>query len=249
MNYLHELSCPKSGLMSNQISAQLLRELREGQFAAADRLPSETALAQYMGVSRTVIRDALSDLEREGLVERVRGIGTVINHTIVKLDNRLDLKEEYYDLIHTLGYESSSDNIHLRTEPASGNIVEDLQISENDPLIVCEKRVLAGGRPVIYSIDYIPRNLIDLEDYTGIDWSQPVFDILERYCGIVVDSSICRVRAISGPGNIRKLLELKEEDALLELDEVGRGKMGRPVLFSIGYYTDFFDFTMLRKKI
>ena len=46
-----------------------------------------------------------------------------------------------------------------------------------------------------------------------------------------------------------KVLELKEEDALLELDEVGRGKMGRPVLFSIGYYTDFFDFTMLRKKI
>lgn len=249
MNYLHELSCPRSGLMSNQISAQLLHELREGQFATAERLPSETALAQYMGVSRTVIRDALSDLEREGLVERVRGIGTVINHTIVKLDNRLDLKEEYYDLIHALGYKASSDNIHLRTEPASGDIVKALQIPEDELLIVCEKRVLAGDRPVIYSIDYIPRSLIDLEDYTGIDWSQPVFDILDRHCGIIVDSSICRVRAVPGPEHIRQLLNLTEEDALLVLDEMGRGKLGRPVLFSTGYYTNFFDFTMLRKKI
>lgn len=249
MNYLHELPCPRSGLMSNQISAQLLHELREGQFATAERLPSETALAQYMGVSRTVIRDALSDLEREGLVERVRGIGTVINHTIVKLDNRLDLKEEYYDLIHALGYQSSSDNIHLRTEPASGDIVKTLQLPEDEMLIICEKRVLAGGRPVIYSIDYIPRTLIDLEDYAAIDWSQPVFDILERYCGIIVDSSVCRVHAVPGPENIRQLLNLTEKEALLELDEVGRGKMGRPVLFSTGYYTNFFDFTMLRKKI
>ena len=79
-------------LMSTQVSALLIRELSEGVFQQADRLPSEVELSERLGVSRTVIRDALSDLEREGLIERVRGIGTVINREIVNLTSRLDLK-------------------------------------------------------------------------------------------------------------------------------------------------------------
>lgn len=248
MSYTYEPPCPGGNLMSTQISSLLIRELREGAFAAVERLPSEVELAQRLGVSRTVIRDALSDLEREGMVERVRGIGTVVNRDIVKLDNRLDLKVEYYDLIRASGYRPSSDSIQLRLEPAAPELADKLDIDAGEPLIVCEKRVLAGDIPVIYSVDSLPRSLIDLPDYTVIDWSQPIFDILDRYCGMAVISSICRVRAVPGSPEIRRRLAQGENDALLELEELGCGKLGRPVLHSIGYYTNFFDFTMLRKK-
>lgn len=248
MSYTYEPPCPGGNLMSTQISSLLIRELREGEFSAAERLPSEVELAQRLGVSRTVIRDALSDLEREGMVERVRGIGTVINRDIVNLDNRLDLKVEYYDLIRASGYRPASDSIQLRLEPASPEMADKLDIDADEMLIVCEKRVLAGDIPVIYSVDALPRGLIDLADYTVIDWSQPIFDILDRYCGMVVVSSICRVRAVHGSPEIRRRLALPEGEALLELEELGCGKLGRPVMYSTGYYTNFFDFTMLRKK-
>lgn len=248
MSYTYEPPCPGGNLMSTQISSLLIHELREGAFSTAERLPSEVDLAQRLGVSRTVIRDALSDLEREGMVERVRGIGTVINRDIVKLDNRLDLKVEYYDLIRSSGYHPSSDGVQLRLEPASQDMADKLDIDAGEILIICEKRVLAGDIPVIYSVDSLPRSLIDLPDYTVIDWSQPIFDILDRYCGMVVVSSICRVRAITGSQEIRRRLSLEEGDALLELEELGCGKLGRPVMHSTGYYTNFFDFTMLRKK-
>ena len=101
-------------LMSTQVSALLIRELSEGVFQQADRLPSEVELSERLGVSRTVIRDALSDLEREGLIERVRGIGTVINREIVNLTSRLDLKFEYNELTRAAGYTPHSDSISLR---------------------------------------------------------------------------------------------------------------------------------------
>lgn len=248
MSYTYEPPCPGGNLMSTQISSLLIHELREGEFAAAERLPSEVELAQRLGVSRTVIRDALSDLEREGMVERVRGIGTVINRDIVRLENRLDLKVEYYDLIRSSGCRPSSDSIQLRLEPASQEMADKLDIDVDEMLIVCEKRVLAGDIPVIYSVDSLPRSLIDVPDYTVIDWSQPIFDILDRYCGMIVISSICRVRAVMGPPEIRRRLALPEGEALLELEELGSGKLGRPVMHSTGHYTSFFDFTMLRKK-
>lgn len=248
MRELYEPPCPGGNLMSTQISAQLIRALREGEFSNVERLPSEVDLAHRLGVSRTVIRDALSDLEREGLIERVRGIGTVINRDIVSLDNRLDLKVEYYDLIRSSGYRPTSDSVQLRIESACAEMAEKLDVDVGEPLIVCEKRVLAGSIPVIYSIDSLPKAMIDMPDYTVIDWSQPIFDILDHYCGMVVISSICHVKALIGSSEIRRRLSVPEGEALLELEELGCGKLGRPVLHSVGYYTGFFDFTMLRKK-
>ena len=72
-------------VISQQIAAQLLAELRTGCYAACRRLPAEVELASRLGVSRTVIRDALAELEREGYVERVRGIGTVVNLSLIHI--------------------------------------------------------------------------------------------------------------------------------------------------------------------
>ena len=61
-------------VISDRVVASLLEELTNGRYAQADRLPAEVDLATELGVSRTVIRDALSEMERAGYVERVRGI-------------------------------------------------------------------------------------------------------------------------------------------------------------------------------
>ena len=90
-------------VISDRIVASLLEELRTGRYARADRLPAEVDLSAELGVSRTVIRDALSEMERAGYVERVRGIGTVVNRAVLSLRSRLDQKLEYYPLIRSFG--------------------------------------------------------------------------------------------------------------------------------------------------
>ena len=59
-------------VISDRIVSALLEELRTGRYAQTDRLPAEVDLAAELGVSRTVIRDALSEMERAGYIERVR---------------------------------------------------------------------------------------------------------------------------------------------------------------------------------
>ena len=69
-------------VISDRIVGALLEELRTGRYAQTDRLPAEVDLAAELSVSRTVIRDALSEMERAGYIERVRGIGTVVNRSV-----------------------------------------------------------------------------------------------------------------------------------------------------------------------
>ena len=52
--------------------------IRDGRLAAGDKLPTEAAFMAEFGVSRTVVREAISKLQAGGLVQTRHGIGTFV---------------------------------------------------------------------------------------------------------------------------------------------------------------------------
>ncbi len=235
--------------ISTRLTATLIGALRSGEFAGETRLPAEDELAARYGVSRSVIRDVLGNLEREGFVERGRGIGTIINTDIVQMDNRLDLKFEYNHLVTARGQRPTVDHVRMHEEAADEDMAERLAIDVGARLIVCQKRVLASGTPVILSIDRVPVHIFGGENYRMFDWSRPVFDLLEECCGVTVDTDIACITPTNATAAVRGEMELPNGAALLMMDEVGYYRLKYPVLHTYAYYTDFFEFTMLRKKL
>src|SRR3954468_13318177 len=55
------------------IAEQLAAAIASGELAPGAPLPPERHLAQALGVSRMTVRQALGDLERDGLLRRVVG--------------------------------------------------------------------------------------------------------------------------------------------------------------------------------
>jgi DNA-binding FadR family transcriptional regulator len=64
--------------LSDTVAQQLLKQIDKGAFASGGKLPTEAVLAQQFGVSRTVIREAISRLKNEGVVEPRQGSGVFI---------------------------------------------------------------------------------------------------------------------------------------------------------------------------
>ncbi|MGH3723611.1 MAG: FadR/GntR family transcriptional regulator [Mycobacterium sp.] len=62
----------------DEIFSQLAAQVLTGDRTPGDTLPSERALAEALGVSRTAVREALSRLERAGLIHIRQGGSTVI---------------------------------------------------------------------------------------------------------------------------------------------------------------------------
>jgi GntR family transcriptional repressor for pyruvate dehydrogenase complex len=52
--------------------------IRDGRLATGDKLPTEAAIMAEFGVSRTVVREAISKLQASGLVQTRHGIGTFV---------------------------------------------------------------------------------------------------------------------------------------------------------------------------
>lgn len=64
--------------LADRVTALLAAQIRSGAYPVHARLPTELAMTQTYGVSRTVVREAISRLKSEGLVETRQGSGTIV---------------------------------------------------------------------------------------------------------------------------------------------------------------------------
>lgn len=68
----------RSRSLTQEVVLSLTRQIRQGEFPVGSKLPTESELMQREGVSRTVVREAISKLQAARLVETRHGIGTFV---------------------------------------------------------------------------------------------------------------------------------------------------------------------------
>src|SRR5579864_9375700 len=64
--------------LSDTVAQELLRKIESGEYGPGAKLPTEPVLSEEYGVSRTVVREAISRLKNEGVVEPRQGSGVYI---------------------------------------------------------------------------------------------------------------------------------------------------------------------------
>jgi len=69
---------PRSRGLAHGLVDDMTGRIRTHLLKPGDKLPTESAIMQTYGVSRTVVREALSKLQAAGLVETRHGIGTFV---------------------------------------------------------------------------------------------------------------------------------------------------------------------------
>jgi DNA-binding FadR family transcriptional regulator len=72
------LSLKKPGGLAVQLVNAMTEQIRSGRLQAGDKLPTEAAIMQDFGVSRTVVREAISRLQASGWVDTRHGVGTFV---------------------------------------------------------------------------------------------------------------------------------------------------------------------------
>jgi GntR family transcriptional repressor for pyruvate dehydrogenase complex len=77
--------------LADRVAAVLTEEIRSGHWPVGSKLPTEVQLVEQLGVSRTVVREAISRLRTAGLVEPRQGSGVfVLKPSTAPLDLSVD---------------------------------------------------------------------------------------------------------------------------------------------------------------
>lgn len=231
--------------LSARLSSDLVRRLRDGEWAPGERLPGEHQLAAEYGVSRATVRTALRHLESLGLTSTRHGIGTFA--TVATREIRADLRH-LDSLSHTISSYGMVPGMRYRTRRIRAATPEEQQrlaLEEGAQVLATERALTADGAVVAFSYDAIDRRLLsdDLDPGT-VEGS--LFALLEGH-GVRVSSAITELHATTGSeiGWGRR----PRGAAYLLLAQVHYADSEQPVMYSRTYFLEGrFTFSLVRTR-
>lgn len=231
------------------IRERLIEAMRTGEYANQQRLPPESVLAESFGISRTQLRDILSLLEREGIITRRHGVGTIINRHVLDARTRMDLEVEFLDMIRMNGYRADVAFVRIFEDEADETVAARLNIAEGAPVLRIVRLCTADDRPAIYCEDLIDKRLARGE-YTIQDLKLPIFHFLKDFCDVDPYMDLADIRPVVADEGLSGIFQVPPGAPLLNIDEVDYDINGKPVLFSKEYFADgIFRHTVMRKKL
>jgi DNA-binding GntR family transcriptional regulator len=231
-----------------EIAQQELRQaIARGTFRPGAQLPTESELCQMLGVSRTVVREALRVLEEDGLVARRHGVGTFVrDHPILK---NLNFNFGITEMIESAGMASGTSYLEIRSESADQEIAEQLRVPVGTPLVTVERVRTADGRPVVYSLDTLPESLLKRAEIDpGLFRTQSIYNILQASLGQVIEYGIARLLPVTGPDFVTEKLDLPQGALTLYIVQTDYSPDDEPLVYSREYHLpDAFDFIIWRR--
>lgn len=136
-----------------QLKQALLHVIDSQGLRPGDRLPTEAEIEDRFGVSRTTIRQALSELVLEGVVERVQGKGTFVSAGKVQ---HVAMLTSFTDNMRAQGYRPSRRVLRQREAPAPAEVSTALGIVEGAQCWHIERLLLADERPMGLAVSWVP---------------------------------------------------------------------------------------------
>ncbi len=193
-------------------------------------------------VSRATVREAYRALIDAGYLSRRHGTGTFVNR--VPQRHALDLNLSYTAMIQAAGFTPSIKVISQRVEEAGEDDRGRLRLEPGDEIVVVERVRLADDRPVVYSVDRIPLEIVP-ESIRG-NLGPSLFDMLEDVNHGARAGRARLLPVLAGPRE-SDLLNVAEGAPLLYFDEVDFDRDGTPVMASFEWHTsDVFEMWLNR---
>ena len=224
--------------MYMQIADILRDRILQGAYRPNQQMPSESELMRAFDVSRITARQALGNLQNDGLVFRIHGKGTYVSRPRAFQD--LGNLQGFGTSMRQLGYDTHSKVLSLRS------IVPPKHVRER---IACGGRVVELRRlrflnrsPISLDVSYLPSDVgqrVARADLANRD----VFAVLENDCQIMLGHADLRMGSLLATVDLCKVLGVEEGAPILFIERVIHTSVGAPLEYEELYYRgDAFQF-------
>lgn len=217
----------------SQIREILRQRILDGTYAAHACLPSESAMMRAFQVSRITVRQALGDLQKEGLIFKIHGKGTFVSKP--KAFQDVTRLQGFGEAMATLGYETFSRILGYRTLAAPRPVAQKLQLADGASVIEIRRLRYLNREPISIDVSYLPDALgerLVQEDLATRD----IFAILENDYGHTLEHAELSIQAILAEPGTARLLTLEEGAPLLYIERLTYGARGRPLDYEHLFY-------------
>jgi GntR family transcriptional regulator, N-acetylglucosamine utilization regulator len=218
----------------HQLKQLIVADIVEHDRQPGDRLPGDHALCAAYDVSRTVVRQALSELEVEGVITRAKGRGTFVAPAPANQGLVASLTGLYED-VTALGLELHSEVKKIALVPADDSQAAALEIAVGDPVVHIERLRLVSGEPWVFAVTDVPHWVapgLEREDLTD----RSLYRLLEDDYDVRLVRGRRVVEVTLAGARLARLLAVRRSDPLLVLRSVSVDEDSRPVESFVAFH-------------
>jgi len=217
----------------SRIRDELRAHIFAGQCRPHDKMPSENELMTRYGVSRITVRQALSELEKEGLLFKVAGKGSYVSKP--KPFQGLGRLQGFAEAMSTHGYEVYNRVLSINLLPAATPLAKRLSLPDEASVSEIKRVRFLNREPVSVDVSVISSHLgerLAREDLSTRD----IFQILENdydtplgYADLIIDAALADNRQA-------ELLQVTEGSPLLRIERLTHTRDGVPLVIEYLHY-------------
>lgn len=216
-----------------QIKDTLRARILDGTYAPHSQMPSEHALCAMFEVSRITVRQALGDLQKEGLVFRLHGKGTFVAKP--KAFQNVTSLQGFAEAMSSMGYEIVNRLLAFRIVKASRHVAQKLDLPEGANVTEIHRVRLLNREPVSLELTWVPERLG--KRLAGADLaSRDIFLILENDCGVPLGHADVSIDAMLADDEIAHALRVQEGSPVLRIERTTHDTHGAPIDYEYLYF-------------
>ena len=217
-----------------QVAAQICQDISRRGLTPGGQLQTELQLAQRFEVSRFTIRNALADLERQGLVRIEHGRGVFVAEPVIPFV--LDSRTRFSENLKRLNLAGDRTILETYRDRADAETAQMLKLAVDGEVTVVHSLASVVGRPVGLLRDYY-----SAVRFGGIDAllkEDPSPTAALRHYG-VLDYTRLSTRILSRmPSSAEaEMLNIVRSRPLLETAKVDIDTKGEPIAFGIASFS------------
>ncbi len=235
------------------VAQNLLSDIAAGKYAVGEQIPTEPELRKHYGVSRSTIREAVAAIVRQGVVERLQGIGTFVCSTKVSTIAGIQTYSDFTEVIEATGHVARQQVTSITTVTLSATAVSALGLTASCSGIRIDSLRYSDNRPVILCSEFLPTVLWPRLTLDAARESRAMYRTTTAFVkgeyGKETSYNRLEISAISAGDNIGPMLELKVDSPLLLLSGPTFDERDNAMYFNMDYVnTAYFRFSVLRTK-
>ena len=138
-----------------QLKELILSEIKNENYKDGDMIPTENEISDEFQISRTTVRQAVTELVQEGWLYRIKSKGTFVTHPMINQDFLKKL-ESFQEQMKRLGMKPSTSVLELKKMKADAEVAKALQLKEGAEVIFLFRKRFADGEPIVTIKTYLP---------------------------------------------------------------------------------------------
>ena len=210
-----------------QLIEILNEKVQDGTWTPGDQIPGEQELCELYSVSRTVVRQALRELELDGVITRRKGKGTFIAPPKISEGLVQKLTGFFQDMAER-GIRSSTRVLHQEVVPASEKVARFLTIPPGEKVVDLLRLRSINDEPIQLVTSYVP--LAICPGLATVDLTnRSLYEYMETECGVFIAKGRRIVEAVLANESEAALLGIERGAPLLMLDSMSFSETGQVI--------------------